>query len=159
MKKNNNWPKLLVLSAAVSMATMSWHVQADQYSDAAKKWVSQEFDKSTLTEAEQLDELKWFAEAAKPFRGMTINVASETITTHEYESKVLAKAFEELTGIKVVHDLIQEGDVVEKLQTQISHFLVGFFFSGFCLPYEFCYTHRHHSNSFRNFRVFSIQSQ
>lgn len=119
MKKNNNWPKLLVLSAAVSMATMSWHVQADQYSDAAKKWVSQEFDKSTLTEAEQLDELKWFAEAAKPFRGMTINVASETITTHEYESKVLAKAFEELTGIKVVHDLIQEGDVVEKLQTQM----------------------------------------
>uniref|UniRef100_A0A8C7I033 RNA uridylyltransferase n=1 Tax=Oncorhynchus kisutch TaxID=8019 RepID=A0A8C7I033_ONCKI len=24
--------------------------------------------------------------------------------------------------------------------------------SRFCLPYEFCYTHRHHSNNFRNFR-------
>ncbi|MEH6578399.1 MAG: ABC transporter substrate-binding protein [Amphritea sp.] len=119
MKKYNNWPKLLVLSAAVSVASMSWHVQADQYSDAAKQWVNKEFKQSTLTEAEQLEELKWFAEAAKPFRGMTINVASETITTHEYESKVLAKAFEELTGIKVIHDLIQEGDVVEKLQTQM----------------------------------------
>jgi glycerol transport system substrate-binding protein len=44
---------------------------------------------------------------------------SETITTHEYESKTLAKAFTEITGIKVKHDLIQEGDVVEKLQTQM----------------------------------------
>ena len=26
-----------------------------------------------------------------------------------------------------------------------------------CLTYEFCYTHIHNSNSFRNFRVFSIQ--
>ena len=48
-----------------------------------------------------------------------ITVVSETITTHEYESKTLAKAFEEITGIKVKHDLIQEGDVVEKLQTSM----------------------------------------
>ncbi len=34
---------------------------------------------------------------------------------HEYESKVLALAFPALTGIKVTHDLIGEGDVVEKL--------------------------------------------
>ena len=48
-----------------------------------------------------------------------ISVVSETLTTHEYESKVLAKAFEEITGIKVKHDIIQEGDVVEKLQTSM----------------------------------------
>ena len=48
-----------------------------------------------------------------------ISVVSETITTHEYESKTLAKAFEEITGIKVKHDIIQEGDVVEKLQTSM----------------------------------------
>ena len=46
-------------------------------------------------------------------------MVSETITTHEYESKTLAKAFSEITGIKVTHDLIQEGDVVEKLQTSM----------------------------------------
>ena len=119
MKKNNNWPKVLLLSAAVSLAGMSWHAQADQYSDAAQKWVVEEFAKSSISKDEQLAELAWFAKAAEPFRGMTVNVASETIATHEYESKVLAKAFEELTGIKVVHDLIQEGDVVEKLQTQM----------------------------------------
>ena len=50
---------------------------------------------------------------------MEIKVVSETITTHEYESKTLAKAFSEITGIKVKHDIIQEGDVVEKLQTQM----------------------------------------
>jgi hypothetical protein len=44
---------------------------------------------------------------------------SETIDTHVYESQVLAKAFTEITGIEVTHDLIGEGDVVEKLQTQM----------------------------------------
>ena len=46
-------------------------------------------------------------------------MVSETIPTHEYESKVMTKAFEEITGIKVTHDLIQEGDVIEKLQVQM----------------------------------------
>ena len=50
---------------------------------------------------------------------MEINVVSETITTHEYEARTLARAFSEITGIKLKHDLIQEGDVVEKLQTQM----------------------------------------
>ena len=47
---------------------------------------------------------------------MTINVVSETLTTREYESKVLTEAFFEITGIRVNHDLIQEDDVIEKLR-------------------------------------------
>ncbi len=86
--------------------------------EAAKKWVDNEFQPSTLSKAEQMKEMEWFINAAKPFKGMHIKVVSETIPTHEYESKVLTKAFEEITGIKVSHDLIQEGDVIEKLQTQ-----------------------------------------
>ena len=65
--------------------------------------------------------MKWFIEAAAKLKAQgvnEINVVSETITTHEYESKTLAKAFSEITGIKVTHDLIQEGDV-EKLQTSM----------------------------------------
>lgn len=84
-----------------------------------KKWIGSEFKPSTLTPEQQLAELQWFIKAAEPFRGMKINVVSETITTHEYESKVLAKAFSEITGIQLTHDLLQEGDVVEKLQTQM----------------------------------------
>ncbi len=86
--------------------------------EAAKKWVEKEFQPSTLSKADQLKEMEWFIKAAEPFKGMEVKVVSETIPTHEYESKVLAKAFYEITGIKVVHDLIQEGDVIEKLQTQ-----------------------------------------
>jgi glycerol transport system substrate-binding protein len=86
---------------------------------AAEKWVDQEFQPSTLTREQQLAEMKWFREAAAPYRGMAINVVSESIDTHVYESKTMAKAFEEITGIKLKHDLIQEGDVIEKLQTQM----------------------------------------
>jgi glycerol transport system substrate-binding protein len=50
---------------------------------------------------------------------MEINVLSETIPTHTYESEVLTKAFEEITGIKVNHQLLQEGEVVQAVQTQM----------------------------------------
>src|SRR5690554_5397859 len=74
--------------------------------DEAKKWIEKEFQPSVLSQEEQLKEMEWFIEAAKPFRGMEINVLSETIPTHEYESRTLAKAFEEITGIKVNHQLL-----------------------------------------------------
>jgi ABC-type sugar transport system, periplasmic component len=88
----------------------------------AKKWIDQEFQPSTLSKEQQLDEMKWFIQAAERLRSKGVNeisVVSETITTHEYEAKTLARAFAEITGIKVNHDLIQEGDVVEKLQTSM----------------------------------------
>jgi glycerol transport system substrate-binding protein len=91
----------------------------EQYIKAAERWVEQEFSPSTLSREQQLEELKWFREAAKPYRGTSVNVVSETIDTHVYESKTMTKAFEEITGIKVKHDIIQEGDVIEKLQTQM----------------------------------------
>ncbi|MBR9870928.1 MAG: carbohydrate ABC transporter substrate-binding protein [Gammaproteobacteria bacterium] len=121
MSKNKKHPGALILSAAIAAATMGLSLQAyaDQYSDAAEKWVSNEFKRSTLTKEQQLEEMAWFTNAAKDFRGMEINVVSETIATHEYESNVLAKAFTEITGIKLNHTLIQEGDVIEKLQTQM----------------------------------------
>lgn len=118
MKKDINKTALAKRLAIIfSLAAISPFSFADMAS--AKKWMTEEFSPSTLSEKEQMKEMQWFIDAAKPFKGMEINVASETITTHEYESKTLAKAFYEITGIKVNHDLIQEGDVVEKLQTQM----------------------------------------
>lgn len=88
--------------------------------EAAKAFLDAEIGElSTLPRADQEAEMQWFIDAAKPYAGMEIKVVSETITTHEYEAKVLAPAFEAITGIKVTHDLIGEGDVVEKLQTQM----------------------------------------
>lgn len=110
-----------VLLGGCSEATGPAQTASEQSVDpgvSAAKW-SAEFTPSTLSQAEQLAELEWFREAARPFRGMEINVVSEALTTHEYESTTLAQAFYEITGVKVTHDLIQEGDVIEKLQTQM----------------------------------------
>ena len=74
---------------------------------------------STLAKDEQMAELRWFAKAAEPFKGMEINVLSETIPTHTYESNVLTKLFEDITGIKVNHQLLGEGEVVQAVQTQM----------------------------------------
>jgi glycerol transport system substrate-binding protein len=88
--------------------------------EEAKQFLDKEIgDLSSLSRGDQEKELQWFVDAAKPFAGMEIKVVSESLTTHEYESKVLAPAFTAITGIKVTHDLIQEGDVVEKIQTQM----------------------------------------
>ena len=63
--------------------------------------------------------MTWFIRAAAPYRGMQIRVVSEQIPTHEYESKVLARAFADITGIQVVHEITGEDDVVKKLQAQM----------------------------------------
>ncbi|MDQ1814572.1 ABC transporter substrate-binding protein [Massilia sp. CCM 9210] len=109
--------KMTLMAAALLATASAWAETKD-----AEKWIGQEFQPSTLSKQQQLDEMKWFIDAAAKLKAKgikEISVVSETIDTHVYESKVLAKAFEEITGIKVKHDIIQEGDVVEKLQTSM----------------------------------------
>jgi glycerol transport system substrate-binding protein len=113
-------PSHRMLVAAMSLVTstlLAGVAHADMA--AAKKWIDEEFQPSALSKEEQMEEMEWFAKAAAPFKGMEINVLSETIPTHEYESKTLAKAFEEITGIKVNHQLLGEGEVVQAVQTQM----------------------------------------
>jgi glycerol transport system substrate-binding protein len=109
---------LTLAAGASAIALMLASAAASAGTAEAQKWLD-EFQPSTLSKEEQMKELEWFIKAAEPFKGMEINVVSETIATHEYESKTLAKAFSEITGIKLTHDIIQEGDVVEKIQTQM----------------------------------------
>jgi len=91
----------------------------DQVGKSLEEWIDSEFQPSTLDRNAQIAEMNWFRQAAKQFKDMEISVVSETLTTHEYESRVLSQAFFDITGIQVKHDLIQEGDVIEKLQTQM----------------------------------------
>ncbi len=102
---------------AVTLGLLAGPVFADM--DAAKKFLDEEIERSALSREEQEAEMQFFIDAAEPFKGMDIKVVSETITTHEYEANVLAPAFTAITGINITHDLIGEGDVVEKLQTQM----------------------------------------
>lgn len=95
-------------------------VRANQdHLDVIQTWVLNEFQPSTLSQEEQTKELEWFKQTAKPFSDMTIRVVSERIATHHYESNVLAKAFYEITGIHVIHEITGEDDVIKKLQAQI----------------------------------------
>ena len=82
-----------VLASALTLAALPALAQTADQLNAARKWVDQEFQPSSLSKEEQLKEMEWFMKAAEPFRGMDISVVSETITTHEYESKTLARAF------------------------------------------------------------------
>ncbi len=107
-------------STAMALALFAMGAPAWADMEAAKAFLDTEIgDLSTLSRADQEAEMQWFIDAAKPYAGMDIKVVSETIDTHVYESKVLAPAFTAITGIKITHDLIGEGDVVEKLQTQM----------------------------------------
>lgn len=77
-----------------------------------------ELQPSSLSSVEQEAELQWFVEAAKPFRDVQIRVIAERIDTHWYEAKVLAPLFSQLTGIRVIHEVSGEDDVVNKLRAQ-----------------------------------------
>ncbi len=111
--------KSRVLAAVAAAAMLSVSPAAFAGMDEAKTWIEGEFQPSTLSKDDQMKEMEWFIKAAEPFKGMEINVLSETIPTHEYESKTLTKAFEEITGIKVNHQLLGEGEVVQAVQTQM----------------------------------------
>ncbi len=83
-----------------------------------EEWLDKELTVSSLTREQQLEELAWFTQAAEPFRGMEIRVLSEDITTHRYESNVLAKAFADITGILVEHEIQPEGEVIKQVNLQ-----------------------------------------
>jgi glycerol transport system substrate-binding protein len=109
---------LRLMCSSAALLVLTGPAFADM--EAARAFLDAEIgDISSLSREEQESEMQWFIDAAQPFQGMSINVVSETITTHEYEARVLAPAFTAITGIQVTHDLIGEGDVVEKLQTQM----------------------------------------
>ena len=81
--------RLLMMTSALALMAAAVTIVAPVRADDAviQKWIDAEFQPSTLSKADQLKELQWFEKAAQPFKGMEINVVSETITTHEYESE------------------------------------------------------------------------
>src|SRR5262245_21706697 len=98
-----------LLTSTTALVLLLGAGQAYAGMDEAKAFLDGEIaGLSTLDRAGQEAEMQWFIDAAKPFAGMEINVLSETIPTHTYESTVLAKAFSEITGIKVNHQLLGE---------------------------------------------------
>ena len=121
LKKRRMGETQMKLKLLATAAAALYMLASPSYADeaAAKKWIDAEFQPSTLSTDDQMKEMQWFIKAAEPFKGMEINVLSEGIPTHTYESTVLTKAFEEITGIKVNHQILGEGEVVQAVQTQM----------------------------------------
>ncbi|MCD6396333.1 MAG: carbohydrate ABC transporter substrate-binding protein [Spirochaetaceae bacterium] len=109
---------LLILPSFVFANGEGEAVTTESSNAAIEKWIDV-FQPSVLSKDEQRKELEWFAKAAEQFQGMEIKSCAEGINTHKWESEVLAKAFYEITGIKVTHDIIGEGEVVDRVQRQI----------------------------------------
>jgi glycerol transport system substrate-binding protein len=57
---------VLMLAAGSALANM----------EAARRWVDNEFQPSTLSKEEQMKEMEWFIKAAEPFKGMEISVVT-----------------------------------------------------------------------------------
>lgn len=109
-----------LLTSTTALVLLLGASQAYAGMDEAKTFLDTEINGlSTLDRSAQDAEMQWFVDAAKPFAGMEVNVLSEGIPTHTYESTVLTKAFEAITGIKVNHQILGEGEVVQAVQTQM----------------------------------------
>jgi len=84
------------------------------------KW-GEIFHPSVLSDEDIAAELTWFRDSSINLRGVEILSAAEDIETHYWESRVLAKAFFEITGIKVKHEIIPEGLLVDRIRDQIEN--------------------------------------
>ncbi|AVI63265.1 ABC transporter substrate-binding protein [Halomonas sp. GFAJ-1] len=111
--------QLTTLAAGFMLASGTLLADNHDARAIAERLVDEHFQNSTLSREEQIEELLWFAQAAEPFRGMNIQTVAEGLTTHVYESEVLAEAFSELTGINLTHNIIGEGDLVDTMQNQM----------------------------------------
>ena len=108
----------LLILASIIAGCGGGKQESAQPSASIDEWIEQ-FQPSALSKEEQRQELEWFAEAATPYRGVEIKSVAEGIKTHQWESDLLAKAFYDITGIKVTHDIIGEGEIVDRIQRQI----------------------------------------
>lgn len=116
MKLNFQYSFALVLVLLVSKASLADSVSTDE---AVDRWV-QKFSHSSISAKQRKAELDWFRQAGAKFKGKKITSIAEGIKTHYWERDVLAKAFFEVTGIKVQHDIRGEGAVVDLLMKQLT---------------------------------------
>ena len=85
---------------------------------AIERWAAF-FSPSAIEKQQKIKELRWFAKAAQEYQGLQIRSVAEEIKTHHWEHEVLSRAFEEITGIKVKHKIIGEGQIVRKMMDQL----------------------------------------
>jgi glycerol transport system substrate-binding protein len=120
-----HWAPWRELSAPSSPAASAGNVATTcagrpgrQYDPVVTRWAGI-FDPSVLSFDERCAELAWFRETGAAFAGMSLTSVAEDIEGSFWESQFLSRAFAEITGIRVRHEVIGEGDVVDRLVEQI----------------------------------------
>lgn len=111
---------VLLITVIISLVNCGQKKEKETFDPMVMKWTNI-FQPSVLTEAERSAELQWFKDASTDLEGITIKSVAEDIETHYWESRMLARAFEDITGIAVTHEIIGEGDVVVKIMDQIEN--------------------------------------
>ena len=81
-KPRENTLRRTLLCGAVSASFVLYAGTASADMAAAKKWVDEEFQPSTLGKEQQMKEMEWFIHAAEPYKGMSIKVVSEIRPMH-----------------------------------------------------------------------------
>lgn len=77
----------------LSMAVTQQNATAKNIDKIIEKYVEL-FQPSTLSKAEQREQLQWYKDISQPFQGEQIKTAAEELPIHEFERDILAKAFE-----------------------------------------------------------------
>jgi glycerol transport system substrate-binding protein len=110
-----------VLMAAIMLAGVASGAAAfsPRSDEAIHHWAKQ-FNRSSLSQEDMIAELEWFRDSGEKFKGKTIHSIAEGIKTHYWERDVLAKAFYDITGVHIRHNIKGEGTVVESLMKQLT---------------------------------------
>ena len=112
--------KLRILGTVAAIALLAGSGPSYADVEAAKRWIDSEFQPSTLSQGGAAEGDGMVHQRRQAIRGHGDQRAvGRPIPTHDYESTVLTKAFEEITGIKVNHQELGEGEVVQAVQTQM----------------------------------------
>ena len=75
----------LLLCTVASIGLLSGMNSAFADSAAAKKWIDQEFQPSSLSKDQQMSEMEWFISAAEPFKGMEAFLSRHLRIDHDEE--------------------------------------------------------------------------
>lgn len=100
---------MVIVLMALTMVTLAYG--ADKYTAAAEKHGK---------DADAVAMYKWYAEAAKPYRGKTIKTILEALPPSQYLVKEILPKFQDITGIKVIAELASNEEVYAKEMLEAS---------------------------------------
>jgi ABC-type glycerol-3-phosphate transport system substrate-binding protein len=102
----------IMVVAAVTTVSFAGKEDEGKEMDDAEKYYAAAEKYGTTPEAVRL--YKWYADAAAPYRGMTVKTILEALPPTEYLADVIAPMFLEITGVEVICEMGSNEEVYSK---------------------------------------------